>query len=237
MTIFDYLGLSGHIKQDEYGNAYITIEHGMSFDNTNVFYALMKGIIRTDSDEEIWYMPKEVYDKYCQYSISEMPDNVSLGCLLGIKRPYYRIKGRSFTSQQLADMKMKIKRGENEISSNKADIDSLYVYPGGYNIHTELVDDNGIIDCRDISDKFPTIQEYVLELLNNLIAFPYLKLILVVTALEQGYIEIGDEDIYVGDRDEYFTEENILFGIEAGDKNIKIVDAKAALNKYKEYGL
>lgn len=261
MTIFEYGGLDKYISKDETGNVYITVNrHDADFD--------IKASTVMDSikdlqwiDENTYFLAKEDYEKYCSYSI-EITDDEDIYAVTCTRRPYYRMRGKNVTREQAFDI---IKRTDNFFGWELEDISHCEDFVGSLNFDNWLINKNhypegygwihvdGTVGCNAITQKYPEIEEFVVEWLDNLMAFPYLDLVIAVTDANEGYIWPSEEntsdngqqeensypfksidELEEAEREKTFKE-YVSLGIEIHDKQIKILNAKEAVSKYDEY--
>ena len=208
MTIFDVSGLDKHISMDEGGNAYITIDTcGYNKDADTVLKSI-NGIEWIA--QNTYLMPKEVYDRYCEYSI-EITDDESIYSVECVRRPYYRMRGKKVTHEQAFDI---IRKTDNFFSCYMDDISYNKDYVGSCNFDNWLIQRNhyprgygwihvdGTVGCNAITQKYPTVMECVCEWLNNLMAFPYLDLVITFTCLDEGIIYDSEDNYSNIDDDE-----------------------------------
>lgn len=241
MTIFDVSGLDKYICMDEGGNAYVTMGTRECNLDADTVLENIKGIEWIDHNT--YLIPKEVYDRYCEYSI-EITDDEDIYSVESIRRPYYRMRGKKVTREQAFDI---IRRTDNFFSWYMDDVSCNKDYVGGCNFDNWLIQKNhypegygwihvdGTVGCNSITQKYPTVMECVCEWLTNLIEFPYLDLVIAFTFLNEGII-YDSEDNYsnIDDNDNDFADV-VLMGIEIHDKQIKVTSSKEAVDKYNEY--
>ena len=232
MTIFEYLekyhGVT--VYTDEYGTTYL--------DGSREIEEMIRGIVKLDTDPTTgittYLLPKEVNEKYSGIEI-QIADEIKNG-IEYVRRPYYRMRGVPVTHEQAFEL---IRRTDNffqEIDSiRKKDeftgcinFDNWLIeknhYPQGYGwIHAD-----GTVGTNSITQKYPTVDEFVVEWYQKLLTFPYLDLIIAVTAWNEG-----------PDFDEVLSEEEfdreIRLGIYVHDRQLEILNSPETIAKYKEY--
>lgn len=226
MTIFEYL--YGDIYcTDEYGNAYFDCCMDINYELEEIPEIVNLG-------NHIYFMAKEDLDHYNQYDIKiDAFIEEELEFLDYTRRPYYQMRGSSVSRQQAFDI---IRRTDNFFScymeriGNRKDFircinfDNWLImknhWPQGYGwIHVD-----GTVGSNTITQKWPTLKEFVEEWFYKLKAFPYLDLVIGIT----NWNEIS------WDEDDTF-EKSIQMGIYVHDKCIEILNKQNALAKYQEY--
>ena len=234
MTIFDYLQkhYGANVYRDEAGNAYID-----GLQETFLYGAIEAG--RDISTDTVTYMlPKELFEKHSEIEIIITEDE-SINEIEGVRRPCYRMRGVPVTREQAFDL---IRRTDNffgfEIEAIENDdefigclnFDNWLItknhYPVGYGwIHTD-----GTVGTNGITQKFPTVNEFVEEWYNKLFAFPYLDLIIAVTLWDETPGSCDKKSAW----DKNFKAA-ICLGIYVHDRKLEILNEDDALEKYKEY--
>ena len=226
MTIFEYL-YGDVYYTDEYGNAY--------FDScVDIDYELDEIPEIVNLGDHTYFMAKEDLDLYNQYDIKV--DRVSeddLRFLHYTRRPYYQMRGRSVSREQAFDI---IRRTDNffnwdmETIGNRKEFvrcinfDNWLImknhYPKGYGwIHAD-----GTVGANAITQKWPTLKEFVEEWFYKLKAFPYLDLVIGITNWDE--ISWDEDDTF---------EKAIQMGIYVHDKCIELLNKQNAWAKYQEY--
>ena len=232
MTIFEYLGKyhGATVYTDEYGNTCL--------DGSPEIGEIIRGVVKLDADPTTgimtYLLPKEVNEKYSEIEI-QIADEIKNGVEY-VRRPYYRMRGVPVTREQAFEL---IRRTDNffrEIDSitkreeftDCINFDNWLIeknhYPQGYGwIHVD-----GTVGTNGITQKYPTVDEFVVEWYQKLLAFPYLDLIIAVTAWNEG-----------PDFDEILSEEEfdreIALGIYVHDRQLGILNRPETIAKYKEY--
>lgn len=232
MTIFEYLEKyhGATVYTDEYGNTYL--------DGSPEIEEIIRGVVKLDTDPTAgittYLLPKEVNEKYSEIEI-QIAEEIKNGVDY-VRRPYYRMRGVPVTREQAFEL---IRRTDNfflEIDSiSKKDefigcinFDNWLIeknhHPQGYGwIHAD-----GTVGTNSITQKYPTIDEFVVEWYQKLLAFPYLDLIIAVTAWNEG----PDFDKILSE--EEFDRE-IVLGIYVHDRQLEILNRVETVVKYKEY--
>lgn len=224
-TSFGYLCEVCYYK-DEYGNVYFD----SNYDLSDSFKEMV------DLGHNTYFLAKENFDRYAEYEILVTDLNrekASLEKLSCVRRPYYRMRGRSVTKEQAFEI---IRRTDSFFSIYMDEIgyheDFVHAcnfnnwlimrnhYPDGYGwIHVD-----GKVGCNAITQKYPTVEEFCKEWFFKLKAFPYLDLVIAVT----------DWDEEPWSPDEKF-EDAVVLGIYVHDKCIEILNKQDTLAKYQEY--
>lgn len=233
MTIFDYLkkNCGVAISTDEYGNTYMETKE---WEYGKMISGAMEISNKAD-DDIVWLIPKEVYEKHSEIEIVIAGDE-SVNLVRNIRRPYYRMRGVPVTREQAFDI---IRRTDNFFRETDS-IRKREEFIGCINFDNWLIEKNhlpqgygwihvdGTVGTNSITQKYPTIDEFVEEWYQKLLAFPYLDLIIAVTAWNEG-----------PDFDEILSEEEfdreIRLGIYVHDRQLKILNRSETIAKYKEY--
>ena len=233
MTIFDYLkkNCGVAISTDEYGNTYMETKE---WEYGKMISGAMEISNKAD-DDIVWLIPKEVYEKHSEIEIVITGDE-SVNLVRNIRRPYYRMRGVPVTREQAFDI---IRRTDNFFRETDS-IRKREEFIGCINFDNWLIEKNhlpqgygwihvdGTVGTNSITQKYPTIDEFVEEWYQKLLAFPYLDLIIAVTAWNEG-----------PDFDEILSEEEfdreIRLGIYVHDRQLKILNRSETIAKYKEY--
>lgn len=230
MTIFEYLekyyGVT--VYTDEYGNTYV--------DGSLEVEEMICGAVKMDTTTDIitYLLPKEVSEKCSEIEI------LISGEVEGeqyVRRPYYRMRGVPVTHEQAFEL---IRRTDNffriyidSIEENDEFISCINFdnwlimknhYPQGYGwIHVD-----GTVGTNSIMQRFPTLDEFVAEWYQKLLAFPYLDLIIAVTAWDEGphFDEVLSEEEF--DRE-------IRMGIYVHNRQVEILNKRDTIAKYREY--
>ena len=142
-------------------------------------------------DAFVWLIPEEVYEKHSEIEIVIAGDE-SVNLVRNVRRPYYRMRGVPVTREQAFDIIRRTDRFFEYVSAvcNHKDyigcmnFDNWLIqknhYPTGYGwIHAD-----GTIGANAITQKYPTVREFIEEWYKLLYAFPYLNLIPTATSLQ-----------------------------------------------------
>ena len=238
MHIIEYLtkGKRGKLSLDEAGNLYYEDD----------FFNWVLDYFMLSIDDRQCFMSREDYEKYAAYEII-CPDEQDIKDVSHVRRPYYRMRGKKVTRQQAFDI---IRRTDNFFrNSNKVTNHPEYVgninfdnwlieknhYPSGYGwIHAD-----GTVGANAITQKYPETEEFVVEWLLKLMAFPYLDLIIAITCWDEVPWEVMEDEnerkrFYSPAYDEKFYDA-VRLGIYVHNQKIEILDRKSTLKKYKEY--
>lgn len=238
MTIFDYLGVK--FSEDGFGTVYSTADQiSNEFWNFVFDSRLESKGLEQDRENNLIYMPKELFDSYCEYSILVAEDD-RFEELSDVRRPYYQMRGKPVTKDQAFDI---IRRTDNffkfelrELGGKEfvpcLNFDNWLIeknhYPQGYGwIHVD-----GTVGGNAITQKYPEIYEFVMEWLEKLRAFPYLDLIIAVTNWEE--CSPAKWERREPRADETF-ENAVILGIRVHDKTIEILNREDTLKCYQEY--
>lgn len=241
MNIFDYLlgKKKDNIIFDDLGNAYLYYDAEISASYIDNF------MIRTP---EYLFLEREKYEALCSYEII-LPDSGDIDFSFA-RRPYYRMRGVPVTKEQAFE----IIRRTDVIFHGIPEVCYHPDYVGDINFNNWLVHQNhsprgygwihvdGTVGSNAITQKYPSTNEFVREWLRNLIAFPYLDLIIAVTYWDEIPPDCLDS-IYQGvaernfERKEYDGDfyKAINGGIYVHDHTIQIMDSVDTMLKYKEY--
>ena len=231
MTIFDYLerNCGATIYKDEYGNAYMEMEGELCKET-------ISGVIEITNKTDgavIWLIPKELYEKHSKIEIVITEDE-SVNAIRNVRRPYYRMRGVPVTREQAFDI---IRRTDNDFPFS---IRKHEDYIGCMNFDNWLIDKNhhpmgygwihvdGTIGSNAITQKYPTVSEFVEEWYRLLYEFPYLDLIIAVTWWNE-----GPYDNEIVSEEEFYKE--VAVGIRVHDRKLEILDRSDTIAKYKEY--
>ena len=239
MNILEYLAgdLKDQFYYDEHGNIYIDYNAG---------YTELSKFMHYDYNGT-YYLAKDEYEKCSEYSViisAEKEDNRNVE---GVRRPYYRMRGKPVTKEQAFEI---IRRTDNffgdEIEEIEQHEDFLgcinfdnwlidkHHYPQGYGwVHTD-----GTIGSNAITQKYPTEEEFIIEWAEKLMAFPYLDFIIALTWWNEApVIEnniLSRDEFETNSYDKLFLDA-IGLGIYVHDKKIELLSRKATIEKYKEY--
>lgn len=241
------LGTDMKYEFDECGNCYIYSE---SYRMTDMAYLLE----RTETGE-VFFLDKDKMDKVLEYEIIVPDEFIEYECLA--RRPYYRMRGKKVSEEQAMDI---IRKTDNFFEYDtrqkpptgyigNMNFDNWLIskrhYPMGYGwIHRD-----GTVGGNAITQKFPTVYEFVIEWLKKLMTFPYLDLIIGVTYYDEGMKHYYDEEYEYWfehlqeEKYDYFEKEeyderfysNLEVGIYVHDKKIEILDQKQTKKIYREY--
>lgn len=238
MTIFEYLLCNGEgsIYTDECGNAYAENITDIDF---------FEEFVRVDYNS--YFIPKDLYEKYSEIDIIITEDESILE-VSDVRRPYYRMRGVPVTEEQAFEI---IRRTDNFFRFEIEPISFHADYIGGVNFDNWLIMKNhypngygwihvdGTVGGNAITQKYPDITEFILEWFRNLLAFPYLDLIIAVTYWDENPPEVKfDENeralFRTAAYDKYFYDA-ILLGIYVHDRKIEILGKKDTIVRYREY--
>lgn len=243
MTIFDFLlgKKKDNILLDDAGNAYLYYDVDIAESNIKYFM---------EDRSEYLFLKKERYEFLCRYEII-LPKSEEIDFSIA-RRPYFRMRGVPVTKEQAFDI---IRRTDNIFYG----IPEIFYHPdfvGDINFNNWLIEQNhfpqgygwihvdGTVGSNGITQKYPTTNEFVMEWLDKLIAFPYLDLIIAVTEWDEVPPDIWDD---YGDDDEFGRKdfeskkydrdfyEAVNGGIYVHDHTIQIMDSTDTVLKYKEY--
>lgn len=240
MTIFDFI-LSHYdvvFTRDECGNAYFECNGCRLLDE-------LKDVVYIDYNT--YFISKENYEKYAEIEIT-ITDDESIYGVYNTRRPYYRMRGVPVTQEQAFDI---IRRTDNFFRFEIEAIHSHDDYIGCMNFDNWLIMKNhsprgygwihvdGTVGGNAITQKYPTVEEFICEWLTYLYAFPYLDLIVAVTYWDElppdvMYDNSERELFHTAAYDERFYEV-VLVGIYVHDKKIEILNKQDAVAKFKEY--
>lgn len=233
MTIFDYLkkNCGVTIYTDEYENTYMETKE---WEYEKIISGALE-ISNKGDDVFVWLIPEEVYEKHSEIEIVIAGDE-SVNLVRNVRRPYYRMRGVPVTREQAFDIIRRTDRFFDYVSAvcNHKDyigcmnFDNWLIqenhYPTGYGwIHAD-----GTIGANAITQKYPTVREFIEEWYKLLYAFPYLDLIIAVTWWNEG--PWGDETV----SEEEFCKE-VAVGIYVHDRKLEILNPSDTIAKYKEY--
>lgn len=247
MNIFEYAknGNLDDFYYDEYGNIYIDKQYA-NFTLNNIMEDDYKGTL---------YLPKDIYDQYLKYSVKVTASQDEIENVSGIRRPYYRMRGRSVTKEQAFD----IIRRTDEYFNCYTDIGEHRDYISNWNFSNWLIDKNhfpegygwihvdGTVGSDGITMEYPTEEEFVIEWFEKLRAFPYLDLIIAMTNMNERpcidwrelYYCRSDrkmdfyDTVFDQDSEKFFN--LIQFGIYVHDTQIELLNRQETIEVYKEY--
>lgn len=233
---------------DECGNAYVDYAKAGSISDTSLEWVLerLDGVVDIIQDDT-YFIYKDVYEKYAEYEVIISDDN-RVKNYKSPRRPYYRMRGKPVTREQAFDI---IRRTDNFFGVYVDDINRHKDFIGGMNFDNWLIMQNhypqgygwihadGTVGSNAITQKYPTIEEYVTEWSKYLVAFPYLDLVVAVTGFNEnpGWFELNGKDdsqFYLPEFDDVFYD-SIDVGIYVHDKKIEILNKRDTIKKYKEY--
>ena len=246
MNIFEYV--FGEYKDalvlDEGGNLHIY--YPQQYDEKIYYFRDLVDSGNHWNKEDYDFMVKEEYERLKEYEIlmpeDEEPD-VSY-----VRRPYYRMRGKSVTREQAFDI---IRRTDNFFNFEIPEIEEHDDFVGGINFDNWLIQKNhyprgygwihvdGTIGANTLTQKFPKTIEFFFEWLKYLMKFPYLDLMIAITDCNEspsGYLEFEEWEGRFEEKgfDPYFYK-TIVMGVYVHDKKIEILKEKDAEKKYREY--
>lgn len=222
MNIFEYLNIDCYT--DDYGNGYI--------DSDNLVLCYLHGLL--ESDGISYVIPKDLYEKIINIDISIPTDDDSIRRFEYIRRPYYRMRGKSVTSEQAFDI---IRKTDNFFRTYIEEISEHPDYVGCVNFDNWLIDPchfpkgygwvhtDGTIGCNSITQKYPTLDEILVELVNYLVNFPYLDAVFSFTDYDEVLPNEGDFIDYAS------------VGFYIHDNKIEVLSKEENKAKYIEYSL
>ena len=234
MTIFDYLGLTERCSRNENGDILL--------DRRDLSYIVHQLGCYKYWDDDTDLIPKEVFDRFCEYSITAAQDE-RFSELDDVRRPYYRMRGKPVTKEQAFD----IIRRTDEFLAQDIDVEKIRFhkdfvgggyfnnwliaknhYPQGYGwIHVD-----GTVGGNAITQKYPEIEELVQEWLLKLMAFPYLNLIIAITNWNECSPAEWEER---KPREDETFENAVILGIRIHDKSVELLNREDTLKCYQEY--
>ena len=229
MTIFDYLkkNCGVAIYTDEYGNTYMEARK-------REYGKIISGAIEISNkadDDIVWLIPKEVYEKHSEIEIVIAGDE-SVNLVRNVRRPYYRMRGVPVTREQAFDI---IRRTDRFFDFYVNAVCNHEDYIGCVNFDNCLIQENhgwihadGTIGTNAVTQKYPTVREFIEEWYRLFFAFPYLDLIIAVTWGNEG--PWGDEMV----SEEEFCKE-VVVGIYVHDRKLEILNPSDTIAKYEEY--
>lgn len=243
MNVIEYLLKKGNKKvhEDEGGNVYM--RHDME---TLSDLEALAGVVYI-SKFDAYMIPKVFYNKYLKIEIV-IADDDSLDEIEYVRRPYYRMRGETVTKEQAFDI---IRRTDNFFRSYIYEISVHPDYIGCLNFDNWLITKNhypygygwihvdGTVGANGITQKYPDINEFIMEWAGMLAEFPYLNLIIAVTCWD----EVPEEVWFNDDKKNLFKTvaydekfyDAILLGIYVHDNKIEILNKQDAKEKYMEY--
>lgn len=166
----------------------------------------------------------------------KIPDNV--------RRPYYRMRGRSVTQEQALEI-----IGKTDDFFNSAAREALPNCVPSTHFRNVLINDNyvpknfgwchmdGTIGINLVMSKYPTLAEILEEWGRYVLEFPYLDLIVCVTHWNEtpDLMDKGtDEPFYGPEWDNVFFN-NVDYGIHVHDRVISIVEQQYAVQLFQDY--
>ena len=251
MNIIDYIFEDDKqaLVFDEKDNLYIYYNKCTS-DRVFEFLGLLKYSLLKYSVEingkDVGYIEASVYKELSKYEVVvTKSDDIDVS---DVRRPYYRMRGKPVSKEQAFDI---IRRSDKfftyvyEIRYNSDFVNCVNFnnwlieknhYPYGYGwIHVD-----GTVGCNAITQKYPEIEEFIVEWFEKLMAFPYLDLIIAITDWNEvnprwWCSECGSVEEY--EAEEYDSEfyDAITMGIYVHDNKLEILDREDTVQKYKEY--
>lgn len=245
MNIFEYLTRNCKVKPyfDEAGNIYVDVTEGLDR-HINIFMQRIS--------EDNFFLVKEDYEKFATIEIS-LTDDINVG-IWNVRRPYFRLRGKSVTKEQAFEIIRRVDRFFNsidDITSHDDFINCLNfrcnIIPNEYFgdatwgwIHTD-----GFVGVNDFTFKYPKENEFVVEWVKYLAEFPFLDLMIVITNWDEippeVWYKMFDELSYTckyWDADDEYNEaflKAIQFGIHVHDNKIELLNRKEAHIRYIEY--
>lgn len=166
----------------------------------------------------------------------QIPDNV--------RRPYYRMRGRSVTQEQALEI---IGKTDDFFNSAEHGLQSTCV-PSTH-FRNVLINDNyvpknfgwchrdGTIGINSVMSKYPNLDEILTEWGCYILEFPYLDLVVCVTHWDETPTLLcndPDAPFYGPEWDNaFFT--NVDYGIHVRDRVVSIVPQQCAVNLFQDY--
>ena len=232
MTIFEYLGIRDHIYRDDAGNAYVCFAEMEDLFGCWNFAA--------DLGDGTGFISKEQFEQYERYSISAIEEDERFSYLSEMGRLYYRLVGKSVTKDQVFDV---IRRTDRLFEWHVEEIRQRPEFVRGWNFDNGVLDPrywpgcgwmhvDGSVWCYGNTQKHPTIPGLILEWLTNLIAFPYLDLIVAVT---EGDVGLSAKTWNCSPEPEAPFDQSVLLGIYVHDRTIAVLDQNDTLERYRTY--
>jgi len=260
MTIWEYMvhlakqnGMAENFFLDSCGNAYVETDiYRYAGHEVREIVQAVNGYFEGEAGTGIFpetncmFFEKEKMDFLNQYKIfiDETAED------LDVRRPYYRVIGKSVTKEQAFDMLVRTKKLYDFNFSSRLTAEEL---EGGWTLHPSgqcwLNPDGTIGGNANTGTKYPTMEEYIQEWLINILHYPYLNLVIALTDFnellyDENYMliyENGEEDDEFGYKDPQKAEElfynNIKLGIYVHDKTVEILNAQNTERVYREYVL
>lgn len=166
----------------------------------------------------------------------QIPDNV--------RRPYYRMRGRSVTQEQALEI---IGKTDDFFNSAEHGLQSTCV-PSTH-FRNVLINDNyvpknfgwchrdGTIGINSVMSKYPNLDEILTEWGRYILEFPYLDLVVCVTHWDETPTLLcndPDAPFYGPEWDNaFFT--NVDYGIHVRDRVVSMVPQQCAVNLFQDY--
>lgn len=161
-----------------------------------------------------------------------------IGDVSEVRRPYYRIRGKSITEEQAVE----VIRRTDSLFREYSDYLSL-VNCGNNIISGEYgwCHPNGLIGGNNTSNKYPELFEYIEEFLILTKEFPFLDMVLAISSWNEIPDEVRDKEIeyWYSWETEKEWDEKFLKAIEVGlyihDGKLEVLSRADTVEKYKEY--
>lgn len=157
-------------------------------------------------------------------------DEGTLKYFTNTRRPYYQMRGKPITKEQAMEV---ISRTDNYFRWNSEYMPENFVYSTNFDSwwfdmnhipsNYGWVHPNGNIGSNAITQKYPTLAEYVDEWCYYIKEFPFLDLIIAIT----------DDNEYIPDDAKF--EDCITLGIWVHNNKVEFLNPKNALKQYKAY--
>lgn len=234
------------IMFDEAGNCYLSSEF---IDSSDILREMHKVLFQDMEYAEWSLVTVDKYKEILEYEIIVDEDVKEYDT--EVRRPYYRMRGTKVTEEQAFDI---IRRADNFFRFNINTIQEHIDYIGSLNFDNWIFDKHhhpyqygwvhvdGTIGCNAITQKYPSIDEFISEWFIKMMAFPYLDLVIAITDWNELPPYVWEAICNSNHFNNPYKKENfpdflehIDCGIWVHDKVLEIMKPKRTVKKYVEY--
>lgn len=161
-----------------------------------------------------------------------------------VRRPYYRMRGRSVTQEQALEI-----IGKTDDFFNSATREELQNCVPSTHFRNVLINDNyvpknfgwchrdGTLGINSVMSKYPTLAEILEEWGRYVLEFPYLNLIICVTHWDEipTLMDKDPDAPFFGPEWDSVFFTNVDYGIYVHDRVVSIVPQQHAINLFQDY--